>query len=350
MTSTKIDDSYQLLACQYLREQLDRLRRELQGVRRNEDIEPVHQARVASRRMRAALRMFAECFEAKNVRRWQKRARRLTKGLGAARDTDVQIEFVSQFLRSLDPKDRTHRPGVDRLLLRLRQKREAVQPDVIRTLDKLEDGALAEMCGEVARVLFTLKTRDVSLASPVLFDRTSEHILSRVKDLLAWEYSLEEEEDAHGHHQLRIAAKKLRYTLEICDPAYQGELAPYIKSVKHVQSLLGDIHDCDVWVEYVDAFIEQERRATVAYFGHARPFNRLRPGLLLLRDERRKHRNSLFGDLSEYWHTLREQRFWDALADAVVARQRPAEPPASPVQEEQNDGQDETHTDHRGDQ
>ena len=62
-----VDPSYRLLACQYLREQLEVLMRELLGVRRNEEIEPVHQARVASRRVRAALRMFADCFDAKKV-------------------------------------------------------------------------------------------------------------------------------------------------------------------------------------------------------------------------------------------------------------------------------------------
>ena len=55
VTMAAVDPSYQLLACQYLRKQLDALIKEVRGVRENQDIEPVHQARVASRRMRAAL-------------------------------------------------------------------------------------------------------------------------------------------------------------------------------------------------------------------------------------------------------------------------------------------------------
>lgn len=350
MTQTQIDASYQLLACQYLRQQLEKLRHELHGIRRNEDIEPVHQARVASRRMRAALRMFADCFDAKKVARWQKRARKLTRGLGAARDKDVQIEFVTNFLTTLDRKDRKHRPGVERLLLRLRQGREAVQPDVIRTLDRLEDGALAEMCGEMARVLFTLKTRDVSLCSPVLFERAGEHIRARLSDLLAWEYALDDSGAIDGHHQLRIAAKKLRYTLEICEPAYDRRLSPFVKSVKQVQSLLGDIHDCDVWVEDVDAFIEQERLATIAYFGHGRPFNRLRPGLLLLRDERQSHRERIFVDLLAQWERFREERLWERLVETLEAGREAAEPAGRVAGNGDRDSEEEPRSEDRGGQ
>ena len=64
MTMVVVDPSCRFLACRYLREQLDKLTREVQGVRTSDGIEPVHQARVASRRMRAAFEMFSDCFEA----------------------------------------------------------------------------------------------------------------------------------------------------------------------------------------------------------------------------------------------------------------------------------------------
>ena len=57
-----------------------------------------------------------------------------------------------------------------------------------------------------------------------------------------------------------LAAKRLRYTLEICQPVYQGRLDPFVKAVKQLQSLLGDIHDCDVWVADLDTFLEEERQ------------------------------------------------------------------------------------------
>jgi CHAD domain-containing protein len=340
---TTVDPSYQLLACRYLRRQLDVLIKELRGVRLNEDIEPVHQARVASRRMRAAFSIFGDCFEPKLVRRWQKRVRKLTQGLGAARDKDVQILFVESFLAGLEPQNKRNRPGVGRLLLRLRQEREALQPAVIKTLDGLAKGdVLAEMHGEVEKILFTLRTHDVKLQSAYVFEQAGRHIRRRRHDLSGCEHALADAQDIAGHHQMRIAAKKLRYTMEICDAAYAKALTPFIKTVKKLQTLLGDIHDCDVWVENVDVFVGQERQRAVEFFGHDRPFLRLLPGLSALRDERRGHREVRFGQLVTFWRDLQQNAFWAELEKTLQSHERVA--PASTSdgrQEESHDPEEE---------
>jgi CHAD domain-containing protein len=313
-----LDPSYRFLACQYLREQLDLLMRELHGVRRNDDVEPVHQARVASRRVRAALSMFADCFKTKKAANWPKRIKKLTRELGAARDKDVQIEFVEQFLAALDEKDKKNRPGVERLLLRLRQGREALQSEVVAMLDKLEKaGTLAEMYGEMERVLFALRSQGTVPSSPFVLQATRAHIGDKKEGLMACARSLDDPEDARGHHQMRIAAKKLRYTLEISNRAYEGRLEDSIAAFKQVQSLLGDVHDCDVWVQSIDGLLEQERLATVKYFGHSQPFNRLKPGLLLVCEDRAQHRRQVFGELLECWNGLDAEHFWNTLEDVL---------------------------------
>jgi CHAD domain-containing protein len=347
---TAIDPSYQLLACQYLRKQLDALTREVQGVRENQDIEPVHQARVASRRMRAALGMFSDCFDARKLDKWRKRMRKVTKGLGAARDLDVQIAFLEEFLAGLEEKDRRHRPGVERLTLRLRQEREAVQPKVVKTLDALEKGnALAEMHGELEKVLFLLRHRAVSLQSPYAFERTAGHIRQRVKMLLTHEQTLADPQDAPGHHRLRIDAKRLRYTMEICDPVYEGQLARAIKAVKKVQSLLGDVHDCDVWAQDVAAFMDQERQRTVEYFGHHGPFNRLKPGLERLLDERLRCRAETFARLVEHWTALSEEHLWDKLEATLRSRVEIAAPPDTETKDLSTNGPKEDQDHHSTD-
>jgi CHAD domain-containing protein len=334
---TEVDPSYRLLACQYLRKQLGALIKEVHGVRENKDIEPVHQARVASRRMRAALRMFAECFDSKKVSIWRKRIRKLTKGLGAARDIDVQIEFLEHFLGGLDEKDKRHRPGVERLLLRLRQRREAVQPKVIKTLNELDKGnVMAEMHGELEKELFLLRHRSVSVHSPYVFARAARHLRDCQQEMLSYAHSLANPEDASGHHQMRIAAKRLRYTMELCDSAYDGELGPSIKAVKRLQSLLGDIHDCDVWAEDVQAFLEAERSRTIAYYGHARPFNLLQPGLLLLLDERKAHREQTFGEVVTYWEHSEQEHLWDEL-ERLLASHLDVSPIADTEEQDRSD-------------
>ena len=336
------DPGYQLLACRFLRKQLDVLRNELGGVRANEDSEPVHQARVASRRIRAALRMFAGCFDAKTVQRWQRQVKRLTRELGAARDKDVQIEFVEGVLARLDEEDRRHRPGINRLLLRLRQSRAALQPEVIEVLDSLDKKHIfAQMCGYLEEVLFTLRSHEVQACTPCVYEMAAMHIRARREDLKLCERALEDPQDASGHHQLRIAAKRLRYTLEICNSAYDGQLAEVIKAVKQVQSLLGDIHDCDVWAQEIETFIEQERLKTIEYHGHGRPFNRLRPGLLFLRDERLTHRRQTFTRLLEYWQELHAQQPWETLENTLESHLETTSRVAPEPQDERTDGAEE---------
>ena len=323
-TMATIDPSYQLLACQYLRGQLDALVRQLRGVRENEDIEPVHKARVASRRLRVALRMFSDCFNAKVQAQWRRRVKGLTKGLGAARDLDVQIDFVERFLEGLDQDNAEARPGVERLLLRLRQRREVAQPDVLEAVKALEKGRLlANMHGELEKTLFLLRSRDVQVQSPFVFERAAAHIRRRRQDLWAHERALADPQDVPGHHQLRIAAKKLRYTMEIYGCAYDGRLEPAIKAVKDLQSLLGDIHDCDVWVQDIEAFMDRERLAAIDYFGHPRPFEPLRPGLQLIHDGRKTHREQSFAELLGYWKQLERENFWEDLENLLRSQAGP---------------------------
>jgi CHAD domain-containing protein len=317
-TMATVDPSYQLLACQYVRGQLDALARQMRGVRQNKDIEPVHKARVASRRLRVALRMFAECFNAKTLAQWRRRIKKLTKGLGAARDLDVQIDFVERCLEGLDQGNAQARPGVERLLLRLRQRRDAAQPEVLEAVEALEKGkVLANMHGELERTLFVLRSRDVQVRSPFVFERAAAHVRRRRQDLWTHERALADPQDVVGHHQMRIAAKKLRYTMEIYGRVYGKRLEPVIKAVKDLQSLLGDIHDCDVWVEYIETFIDQERLAAIDYFGHPRPFESLKPGLLLIHDERKAHREQSFAELLGYWKQLERENLWEDLEDLL---------------------------------
>ena len=318
-----MDGSYHLLAARYLRKQARRLVEQLQGVREADDVEYVHQARVASRRLRAGLQVFSDCFGRKRRKRWRKHVRRLTEGLGPARDRDVQVAFVQGVLAQLDEK--APRPGVARLLLRLQQSREAIQPMVIKAADRFEASGTAEQMLAVAKKMRSQrKKRGLTLQSPFVFAQAREHVCGRLNELVEYEDCLDDPEDHEQHHAMRIAAKRLRYTLEICQPVYEGRLDKFTKAVKQLQTLLGDIHDCDVWVADLDTFLEEERQRTRAYFGHDRPFARLKAGLEYLQQERRACRRQLFEQLARYWREFDQEGLWEELVQTLKS---PLEPP-----------------------
>jgi CHAD domain-containing protein len=187
----------------------------------------------------------------------------------------------------------------------------------------------------------------VPVQSPYVFERTAGHIRNRLGDVLACEHTLGDPQNIAGHHQLRIAAKRLRYTMEICSPIYEGRLSPAIKAVKKMQTLLGDAHDCDVWIADVEAFMAAERTRTVGYFGHSRPFNRLKPGLQRLIDERRRHHQEAFGALIEHWRTLGDKGFWGQLDGVLRSPFETAAEADMETEDLSTDGQDQGIDDNR---
>lgn len=66
------------------------------GVRQAEDIEALHDMRVASRRLRAALSLFCDAFPTRPFRRFDAEVKAITDALGEARDLDVMIETLEK--------------------------------------------------------------------------------------------------------------------------------------------------------------------------------------------------------------------------------------------------------------
>ncbi len=120
-------------------------------MRQGVDIEAIHRMRVASRRLRSALFLFESCYANKYRTLWRNEIRQVTRALGQARDTDVQIDFLHLFLTGL--QDKRCRPGVNRLMLRLRQKRAGLQEKVVQALDELSKSHALESLEEQTNLL-----------------------------------------------------------------------------------------------------------------------------------------------------------------------------------------------------
>jgi len=84
-----------------------------------DDIERVHDMRVASRRLRAALEVFAPCFDRPAHRDLLREVKHLADALGRRRDPDVQIAGLQQLREELPPSDH---PGIDLLVARAREQ------------------------------------------------------------------------------------------------------------------------------------------------------------------------------------------------------------------------------------
>jgi CHAD domain-containing protein len=85
-----------------------------EGVLDVDDVERVHDMRVATRRLRAALEVFEVCFPRKRHRKALKRVKRLADALGARRDLDVEIELLESVAEEAEEEDREALAGLIR--------------------------------------------------------------------------------------------------------------------------------------------------------------------------------------------------------------------------------------------
>jgi len=117
-------------------------------------------------------------------------------------------------------------------------------------------------------------------------------------------------------HDTRIAAKRLRYVLEITAPCFGPYAATATKKVKELQDLLGDLHDCDVMLPRVEKLHSERADAAVL------------AGLEHLVFRLKMRRAALFDDWRVMWKGLERAGFRARLEDAIAERERDVKAPA----------------------
>lgn len=105
------------------------------------DIEGVHDVRVASRRLRAAMDVASSAFPAPWFKPLHQLAKEITSELGAVRDRDVMIEYLTAARDEAPPNER---PGIDRLIARIERERTVARVEMERFLKDLADRNLRD--------------------------------------------------------------------------------------------------------------------------------------------------------------------------------------------------------------
>jgi CHAD domain-containing protein len=110
------------------------------GVLDVSDIERVHAMRVATRRLRAVLEIFAPAFPAGEVRPLLREVKALADALGVRRDPDVAIKALSEFAGKAAAADR---PGVLGLVAEFEAEQSGANEYLARALEAIEESDLA---------------------------------------------------------------------------------------------------------------------------------------------------------------------------------------------------------------
>jgi CHAD domain-containing protein len=129
------DEPFALAGARVVRVRADELFGHAGGVLDTEDIERVHDMRVATRRLRAVLEIFRPCFPRSELRAALRDVKDLADALGERRDPDVHIDAMRAFSAAV-PEDQ--RPGVAALLLRFEERQVVANAVLAEALDHAE--------------------------------------------------------------------------------------------------------------------------------------------------------------------------------------------------------------------
>jgi CHAD domain-containing protein len=245
------DDLHAEAGRKVLRFHLARMIAREPGTREGKDPEELHGMRVSTRRMRAAWRVFGDGFRDGRTAKFQKRLRSVAARLGTVRDLDVLIDATEEFANNLPSGERD---GLEPLIAAWRDQRDAGRRLLVRELDS--DGHRRFV--EDYRDFVLTPGADVRPVDPTsphrVRDTAGSRIWSAYERVRAYE-SVLKWADVPTLHQLRIEAKRLRYTLEFVREALGPEAPALISRVVALQDHLGAMNDAEVGANMARAYL-----------------------------------------------------------------------------------------------
>lgn len=205
------------------------------GLRGNPASEHVHQARVALRRMRSAIRSFDPRGEDFPLR-LGKGLRWLARTLGKARDWDVVVEQTLPAILSSVSVDDTDKRSL------LRCARRAQGRSIKEAVAAVSSRRYARLVLRIAR--WSMEDAAVTTRS---VGETAASLLEQAADRLFRDARSFSRLGRHRRHRVRIHAKRLRYALDLLAPSLPGRgSTDYIEALAALQDTLGELNDASV--------------------------------------------------------------------------------------------------------
>ncbi|HSK65231.1 MAG TPA: CHAD domain-containing protein, partial [Pyrinomonadaceae bacterium] len=225
------------------------------------DPEGVHSMRVASRRLRSALRDFLPYVHKRRLAGSMKQLKKVADALGGVRDHDVAIIALEE-IKSQAPAEISAALGQfieTRASVRERARQELTAAIETDELKRLETRFVAAVEGAIA--VAHRPKKHAQDKPPLAFAEMSRKvILDRLKEFEKRSEGLFRPLDIDALHDMRIAVKRLRYALELFSKCWPRVVGAQARRAARIQTALGDLHDCDVWIAAVGKQIIRARK------------------------------------------------------------------------------------------
>lgn len=196
---------------------------------------------MASRRLREALPVLTEGLHHTKKSKAERKIRRLTQALGTVRELDVTLTLIDE-LADRPAIPRAALSEVRAQVIEAREKRRAV---MLTRVGRVNTDKLSRRLGEVAKAVGSPTPHHAWRAALALRIVRRARRLERAIDQAGQIYAPE------ALHVVRIAAKKLRYSLEIADESGGAPCVETLRTIKRVQDILGRLHDLQILQHHV---------------------------------------------------------------------------------------------------
>jgi CHAD domain-containing protein len=221
------------------------------GVRLGDDPEDVHQARIATRRLRSSLRTFRALLETEWAKSLRDDLRGLGRKLGAVRDAEVLLDRLRARAERLSPDDQD---AAKRLLNELLERWDAARSTLQATLRSPQYGELLDRLVDAARepALVPEAGGPAEDVLPPLMRKPWKKLRDAVDGLAS-------DPPDQALHEVRICAKHCRYAAEAIVPVAGKQARTFARAMKALQDVLGEHQDAVVaeqWLRDVAAKTE----------------------------------------------------------------------------------------------
>lgn len=202
------------------------------------DTRSVHQARVATRRLREALPVLGVSVSTRSLGRLRRQVRRMTRALGPVRELDVALAHLDE----LGSKKIVSSRALARVRQAVAQERLKRRQDMLAAITPGKVEKLRQRLGQVG------SHSETPLTAGAL-DEVEHQIGRRARRLSAAIARAGGLYLPDRLHAVRVAAKKLRYTLEIERELKRSRATARITQLKRLQDLLGEMHDFEILID-----------------------------------------------------------------------------------------------------
>ncbi len=286
------------------------------------DPEGVHDMRVGSRRLRSTMSDFRSYLRKANLPRMK--LKEIAKRLGDVRDEDVALLALEELkAKATEQAAEGIEMLVDERREKLKEARSALQKAIKRsTLDEFRKEFLSKL-RPIAIVPPERSGRKRANDEPLTFSRMEIEVIgSRLKELKAARRHIYFPFQIKELHEMRILAKRLRYAIELFAFCGNEELGEIAKEVALMQTSLGEMHDCDVWIKSLGTQLKKTAGKDKSGEEHAR----LRAGADWLLRHFAAERMEHYGDALARWQQWETEGFLDKLESILAPHPIPASP------------------------